>query len=133
MSVGMRDKNRLLHLEVTGKIIRAFYDVFDEVKPGLAEVVYQRAIPFALRDLGLHCQCEVSLPVHFRGNLIGNYRADLIVEGKVIVETKAATKIIPAHEAQLFNYMQIANVPVGLILNFSKKPEFQRYIISKNS
>lgn len=130
MQRGIRDARRELHFDVTEKIIRGFFDVFGDLKPGLLETVYHRAMPIALADLGLEVKTNVPLPVYFRGHLVGNYRADLIVEGKVIVETKAVAQIAPAHEAQLFNYMEIANVEVGMILNFADEPKFQRYVLS---
>lgn len=131
MHTGMRDKKRELHFDITERIIRAFWDVRSEVKPGLLEAVYHRAMPFALADVGLSVKTEVALPVYFRGHSIGNYRADLIVEDRVIVETKAVAQIVSAHEAQLFNYMEIANIEVGMIVNFGAKATFQRYVLAK--
>ena len=132
MQSGMRDKSRLLHFDVTEKIIRGFFDVYDDLGPGLLEAVYHRAMQHALADLGLSCQTDVHLPVYFRGRLVGNYRADLIVESKVIVETKAVSQIVAAHEMQLFNYMKIAHIEVGMILNFGDEATFQRYVLTAN-
>ncbi|MBC8086373.1 MAG: GxxExxY protein [Phycisphaerae bacterium] len=129
MPEGMRDKRRELHYELTERIIRGFYDVLRELGPGLPEVVYQRAMPIALADLGLSCAVEVPYHVTFRGHVVGSYRADLVVEGRVIVETKSILQIKLTHEEQILNYMRIAAIPVGLILNFGPRPTVQRYAL----
>jgi len=66
--------------------------------------------------------------VFFRGKIIGDFKADLIVNGKVIVELKAVRTLDPAHETQLINYLKATGVEVGLLLNFGRKPEFKRFV-----
>lgn len=70
-------------------------------------------------------QKEIS--VRFRGHVIGEFRADLVVNGKVIAELKAVRSIDPVHEAQLINYLKATDVEVGLLLNFGNKPQFKRF------
>lgn len=129
----MSAKLKLLHEDVTKRIIRAFFDVYNELGYGFLESVYQKAMPFALKDVGLECTSEVPLPVMYRGHLVGEYRADLIVVGKIIVETKASASIQPIHELQLFNYLKAARFEVGMILNFGPQAKFQRYVFSNRS
>jgi GxxExxY protein len=64
------------------------------------------------------------------GSVVGDYRADLIVDGKVIVECKVATKILPIHEMQLVNYLKASTITVGLILNFGPEPSVRRLVLS---
>jgi len=120
----------LLHSEVTGEIIGAFYDVYHTLGYGFAELVYQRSLPVALRKRGVDSEREVSLIVTFDECVVGEYRADLIVAGKVIVETKTCEKILPVHEMQLVNYLRATGLNVGLILNFGPKPTFRRMFLS---
>jgi len=123
----IRDPSRLLHGEITNKIIRGYYHVFDALTYGIPDSAFRRAMHIALEDLGLNFETEVDLPVHFRGQLVGKYRADLIVEKKVIVEIKTAPRTVEAHRDQLFGYLKIAELEVGLVLNFGPKVEFERY------
>ncbi len=73
---------------------------------------------------------EVPLAVSFEGVIVGEYRADLIVEGKVIVESKIAEKIVPVHEMQLVNYLRATRMNVGLILNFGPRLTLRRMFLS---
>ena len=123
-------KLELLHGELTGAIIGAFFDVYNELGYGFFEAVYQRALPFARAARGIDCQREVPLTVRFRGAVVGEYRADLIVEKKVIVESKVAEKIVAAHEMQLLNYLRATGISVGLVLNFGPRPTFRRLLLS---
>jgi GxxExxY protein len=80
----------------------------------------------ALQQAGLQVEREVAVPVIFRGENVGDYRADLLVDGKVIVELKAIRVLEPAHEAQLHHYLRATDVEVGLLLNFGTRAQFRR-------
>ena len=123
----------LVHGEITDRILRAFYDVFDALTYGIPESAYHRAMRIALADLGLAFSTEQDLPVTFRGQLVGKYRADLIVDGKVIVEIKTAPRIVEAHTNQLRGYLKISQLQVGLVLNFGPEPTFERYFLSSRT
>ncbi len=120
----------LMHSDLTRQIIGAFYDVYNALGQGFVEAVYQRAMPLALAKRGVGSEREVPLTIKYLGVGIGDYRADLIVEGKVIVESKVATKILPIHEIQLVNYLKVSKIPVGLILNFGPEPTFRRLFLT---
>jgi GxxExxY protein len=121
----------LLHSEVTRAVITAFFDVHRILGYGYVESVYQRALPILLKRRGVKSEREVPVAVNFLGEHVGDYRADLIVEGKVIVETKVADKIVPVHEMQLLNYLKGTGIEVGLILNFGPRPTFRRLVFTK--
>jgi len=114
------------HADLTKKIIGVFYDVYNELGFGFLESVYQRAMAMALRQAGLGVECEKSIPVWFRGELVGDFFADLLVEAAVILELKAASDIALAHEAQLLNYLRGTAIEVGLLLNFGPKAQVKR-------
>jgi GxxExxY protein len=112
---------------LTEKIIRAFYEVYNELGQGFLESVYESALMIALRDAGLRAEQQVPVQVYFRNELVGDFRADIIVEGCVLLELKAARAIDSAHEAQILNYLRATPIEVGLLLNFGPKPEFKRF------
>lgn len=128
----MQGQDEYLHGDVTRWLIGAFYDVYNELGVGFLEEVYERAMELALSELGLEVRSQVAVPVWFRGHQIGDYIADLLVEGVVIVELKAARGIDPAHESQLLNYLRATAVEVGLLLNFGPKPEVRRRIFDND-
>jgi GxxExxY protein len=121
------DASRLKHGELTQKIIGVFYDVYNELGHGFAESVYQKAMLIALAQAGLRAEEKAPVKVWFRGHCVGNFEADILVEGLVFLELKGCKAIDPGHESQLLNYLRATEVEVGLILNFGPKPEFRRF------
>ena len=119
-----------MHEELTHEIIGAFFELYNELGYGFAESVYQRALPVVLAGRGLRSEREVPLTVRFRGVEVGDYRADLVVEGKIIVESKVAERIMAAHEMQLLNYLRATGITVGLVLNFGPRATFRRLLLS---
>jgi GxxExxY protein len=118
------------HRDLTERIIGAFYDVYNELGFGFLESVYHQALLIALRQNGLEVESEVLLPVHFRGNVVGEFHADVFVERKVVLELKAVEESCSAHEAQLLNYLKASTIEVGLLLNFGPKPRVKRLAFS---
>lgn len=115
-----------LHSELTGKIIKAFYNVYNELGYGFLEKVYERSMLIELKALGLACSAQVPINVYYEGEIVGEYYADILVEEKIILELKATEAICDEHEAQLINYLRATDIEVGLLLNFGKKPEHKR-------
>ena len=120
--------DNLKHRDLTKKIIGVFYDVYNELGHGFLESVYERALVIALGATGIGVERQVPIAVWFRGQQIGDFRADLFVEGKVALELKAARTIDEAHEKQLLNYLRATDIEVGLLLNFGIKPQFRRLV-----
>jgi len=118
----------LKHSELTEKIIGVFYDVCNELGHGFLESTYAEALVVALEESGLSASREVPVPVWFRGRKVGQYYADLIVDGVVLLELKAARALDSAHEAQLLHYLRATEVEVGLLLNFGLRPQFRRLV-----
>jgi len=116
------------HRDLTEKIIGVFYAVYNELGHGFLESVYEQALALALVQAGLNVQRQVPVVVWFRGQKIGDFRADMLVEGLVLLELKAARTIDQAHEKQLLNYLRATDVEVGLLLNFGIRPEFRRLV-----
>jgi GxxExxY protein len=118
----------LKHSELTEKIIGVFYDVYNELGYGFLESTYAEAMVIALQDAGLVVDREVPVPVWFRGGKAGQYFADLLVEGTILLELKTARSLEKAHEAQLLHYLRATDIEVGLLLNFGVRPQFQRLL-----
>jgi len=116
----------LKHGEVTEKIIKAFYTVYNALGYGFSEKVYENALAVELRNMGVQVVQQSPITVYYAGQVVGEYVADLLVEGTVIVELKAAQCLTDEHEAQLLNYLKATTIEVGLVLNFGPKPEFKR-------
>jgi GxxExxY protein len=116
--------------EITDKILRAFYNVYNKLGYGFLEKVYEHAMIIELRKFGLNCNAQVPIKVHYDGYLIGDYFADIIVNNCVIIENKAMESLCPEHEAQLLNYLKATDIEVGLLLNFGQKPQFKRKVFS---
>jgi GxxExxY protein len=116
------------HQELTQQIIAAFYSVYNILGFGFLEKVYENALYHELLSMGLICQKQVPIKVHYKGILIGEYFADLVVENRIIIELKAAEALCQEHEFQLINYLKATDIEIGLLLNFGKKPEIRRKI-----
>ena len=120
------DERGLQHGGLTEKIIGVFFEVYNELGQGFLESVYKAAMLLALREAGLWVESQGQIPVWFRVQRIGDFRADMVVEGIVILDLKASRATEPAHEAQLLNYLRATPMEVGLLLNFGPKPTFKR-------
>jgi GxxExxY protein len=116
----------LKHEELTGKILKAFYEVYNELGHGFLESVYRKAMAMALAGLGCQVVEEYPVPVWFRGQMLGEFKADLLVDQTVTLEIKSQRVLGPADEAQLLNYLRATDVEVGLVLNFGPEPQFKR-------
>ena len=116
------------HADITEKIIAAFYQVYNTLGYGFLEKVYQNAMVLELRSRGMSVVARSPINVFYAGIIVGEYYADLLVEGCVIVELKAAEAIASEHHAQLLNYLKATDIEIGLLLNFGPKPEIRRKI-----
>ncbi|MCL2329307.1 MAG: GxxExxY protein [Bacteroidetes bacterium] len=126
-------EDKLLHKDLTDTIISCFYQVYNDLGYGFLERVYQNALYFALIDEGLQCETEKSIKVYHNGRVVGDYRADLLVENKVLLELKASEELNSANEKQLINYLKATDIEVGLLLNFGKRPQFRRRVFSNDN
>ncbi len=122
------DKHGLKHSEITDKIIKVFFEVYNELGHGFLESVYERSLEVALTSLGLKVCRQIQIPVWFRGQRVGDFTADMLVADCVLLELKAARALDSSHQAQLLNYLRATEIEVGLVLNFGLKPEFKRLI-----
>lgn len=105
--------------EVAKEIVDAAYKIHTTLGPGLLESVYQAVLEYELRKRGLRIEADQPIPVVYEGvHLEVGFRADLIVENKVIVELKSVEAVHPVHKKQLLTYLRVANKRLGLLINF---------------
>jgi GxxExxY protein len=122
----------LLHKSITDKILKVYYEVYNELGYGFLEKVYQNAMYFELKSLGYKVEAQKQIKVYYKKQLVGEYYSDLLVEDKVIVELKATELLMNAHVAQIMNYLKGTPIEVGLLLNFGEQPEFKRFIYTND-
>ncbi len=117
----------LLYEEVTGAIIGCAFEVINELGAGFLESVYEKALHLALQQKGLAVVAQKPIDVAFRGNTVGQFYADLLVDERVMVEVKAVKALAPEHSAQVINYLKATGIEVGLLINFgSPRLEYKR-------
>lgn len=122
----------LLHKDITDKIIKAFYTVYNELGYGFLEKVYQNALLLELIVIGFTCEKQKPIKVYYHEQVVGEYFADIIINGSVIIELKAVETLVEEHEYQLINYLKATNIEVGLLLNFGRKPQFRRKVFTND-
>jgi GxxExxY protein len=118
--------------EITGMILQASISVHKEMGPGLLETIYEYCLCKELHSIGLSAVNQYMLPLYYKGeNLHKDFRIDVLVEKMILVEIKAVERILPVHEAQVISYLKMANLKVGLLINFNVpvvKQGFRRFV-----
>jgi len=125
--------DKVLHKELTGQILRMFFDVYNELGYGFLERVYQNALFFELRARVFEVEAQKRITVYYKGIEVGDYFADIVVNQVVILELKACDYIVDEFEYQLINYLRSTQCEVGLLLNFGKEPEFARKVFRNSN
>lgn len=118
----------LKHGELSQKIIAAAHNVYNELGQGFLEKVYKNALAIELQEAGVKCDIEVPMSVLYRGLVVGDYVADMVVEEKIIVEAKAVSQLNSVHEVQLVNYLKATGLQVGLLINFGRSVQVKRRV-----
>ena len=126
-------KVELKHEPTTKAVIGCAFEVINELGAGFLESVYEKALLLALQQKGVVAVSQQACKVMFRGECVGDFYADILVEGKVIVELKAVKAIAPEHQAQIINYLNATGIEVGLLINFGNpRLEYKRFTRSKD-
>lgn len=118
----------MIEEELSRRALDAFFQVYNEVGDGFLERTYQRCLVVALKARGLRVETEVPVSLSYRGVDVGEYRLDLLVERRMILECKAGDRVHLAHEYQLLNYLRATRLPLGFLLNFGPSPTFKRLV-----
>ena len=120
------------------QVIQCAYNVRIHLAAGFLENVYRNALMIELREMGIRAETEIPINVYYKNEIVGEYRADIIVERKIIIELKAILRLLPVHEAQLVNYLTSTNTDHGLLINFGGerveiKRKFRKYSHKTNT
>ena len=121
------------HFELTKEIIGTFYDVYNALGYGFLEKVYENALAIEFGIRGFQVEQQKPISIHYRGQVIGEYFADILVNDLIIVELKAVRALVKDHEAQLLNYLKATPYEVGLLLNFGPQPSYKRKAFSNHN
>jgi GxxExxY protein len=121
------DKN-FLHAELTERVIACAYDVYNQLGFGFSEKVYENAMMIKIAQKGLEAVQQAPVNVFFEKQLVGEFFPDILVENKIIVELKAVSTLLKAHEAQLVNYLKATGMKVGLLVNFGERLKIVRRV-----
>jgi GxxExxY protein len=119
---------KILYKDLSDKVIKCFYNVYDELGGGFLESVYEKSLMIELEDMGIAVENQKSIDVYYKKKLVGDFRADIVVEEKILIEIKAVNRLLPLHEAQLLNYLKATGTRIGLLVNFGERLEFRRKI-----
>ena len=120
----------MLYQQLTDRILKSFYKVYNSLGYGFLEKVYENALIIELRSQGLKCSQQQHIDVFYEETKVGSYFADIYVEDIIIIELKASEGLVEEHEYQLLNYLKATDIEVGLLLNFGKSPQFKRKVFS---
>ena len=120
----------MLNKELSYKIVGCCMEVHSQLGPGLLEQCYHNALFYELKKAGLNVVYNAPFNVFYKGETVGEYFADLVVEGRVIIEFKSVKTLLSVHTAQLINYLHISGCRLGLLVNFQGSSlEWRRLVI----
>ncbi len=108
----------IIFKELSFAIVGAAMEVHNQLGPAFLEAVYQKALAYEFTLRGILFEEQKVLPVHYKGQLVGEYKADFVVDGKIIIEIKSVSALAKAHEAQALHYLAATGLQLAIILNF---------------
>jgi GxxExxY protein len=123
----------LFESELTHRVIGTFYDVYNTLGYGFLESVYVRSMVLELSRRGFEVAAQVSADVRYRGDIVGTFRADIVVESRLVLELKATRSLTPVDEMQVLNYLRATDLELGLLLHFGPKPAFRRFVSTRGA
>lgn len=106
--------------DLSNRVIKSALKVHRELGPGFLESIYQAALLIQLREDGMSVDAQKAYPVHYLGTEVGLHRLDLVVDGAIVVELKAAAEFSDANLAQVLSYLKVTGLRIGLLLNFGR-------------
>lgn len=128
------DANELYpHKDLTEKIIGAAFTVHNELGSGFVEKVYENALALELKSKGFNIEQQKPVTVKYKGELAGEFCADIVVDGIVLVEVKAVKSLLKEYESKLIHYLKATGIEVGLLINFGESVQVRRKIYTNNS
>ena len=121
----------MLYEELSSQILKAYFNVLGTLGTGFLESVYENALCIEFDELGIPYERQKHIYVNYKNHIIGEFIADVIVDNKIILELKAVSQLVPAHSAQIINYLAATGCKVGLLLNFGEGRDYKRVFLKK--
>lgn len=122
----------LLHKDLTGRILRVYYDVYNNLSHTYPEYIYEAAMAHDLQKLGIPYRRQPTYEVFYKNHKVGEQRLDIFPAGEVVVELKVAPELTRLHKAQAISYLKVTGKQVGLLCNFgASAPDFQRLFFTE--
>ncbi len=124
-----RMEEKIIYKDLSYKLVGLAMEVHTELGSGFLEKVYENALMIMFEENGIKAEQQVPIKVRFHDRVVGDYIADIVIEDSIILELKAAEKLIPIHKAQTLNYLKATNLKLAILLNFGKyKLEHKRLV-----
>ena len=121
--------SKLIYLELSNKILSAAFTVHSILGPGLLESCYERAIGVELERAGIPYQCQQVFPLQYKGVMVGDYIADIVVDNTIILELKSVQALNEVMFYQIISYLKLSGCPVGYLINFnSSSMQWKRFV-----
>jgi GxxExxY protein len=121
--------SKLVHYELSQKVLKAAFAIHNALGTGLLEAVYEGALCVELAHNGIPFERQKVFPVIYRGEYVGAYFADLVVDNSIILELKSVKALNEVMEAQVINYLKLSGLPVGYLINFNGlRVEWRRFV-----
>ena len=123
-------KDKIIHKELSYEIVNSAFFVHNKLGAGFLEKVYENALCIVLKKKSLKYLQQAPIRIHFEGQVVGEYFADIVIESKVIIELKTVDEISNQHRSQLMNYLKASGFKLGILLNFAKpKLQWERIVM----
>lgn len=119
----------LLYEELSNRVLEAYFNVFKHLTTGLLEKVYENALCIEFDEMGIPYERQKRLSVYYKGKVIGEFVADIVVDDKILIELKSIPKLTSANAAQIINYLSITQIKVGYLLNFGEGRDYKRFLL----
>ena len=118
---------KVLYPDLSYRMMDAVFEVHNQLGPGFTENIYERALIFELEKMGIAYEVQKQIEIIYKGQKLGDYRLDLVVEGKIILELKAVASLNDLFKQQLLSYLRATDLKLGILVNFgTKRVEYTR-------
>jgi len=111
----------VIYPDLSYKIMQAVFEVHNHLGPGFSEEIYEKALSLEFKSQGIPFERQKQIQVHYKGQFIGNYRLDMVVDDKIILELKAVSELNEVFQAQLHSYLAATGLQLGILINFGSK------------
>jgi len=119
----------VLYEELSNRVLEAYFNVLKHLTTGLLEKVYENALCIEFDEMGIPYERQKRLSVYYKGKIIGEFVADIVVDDKILIELKSIPKLTSANAAQIINYLSITQIKVGYLLNFGEGRDYKRFLL----